>query len=189
MGPTKARYFLVSLFDYTCGDCRSMHPHLVALQQAFSNELAVISLPTPIHPACNRLIREAHPKHEYACELAQISLAVYKAAPSAWAPFDDWIFSQPSPPHPDSAAAKARESVGAAAFDQALRDPWIAEMFSKSIAIYEANSFQAGSMRMPQVVIGQAVNLGPVASPEPLLRLLETQFGLRRKSAASEHRR
>ena len=53
IGAPDAPHSIISLFDYTCDPCRTMHGHLMAAHQKFSNELAIINLPMPLCEKCN----------------------------------------------------------------------------------------------------------------------------------------
>jgi uncharacterized membrane protein len=167
----------VSLFDYTCHHCRSMHPTLVEAQRMFSNSLAIVSLPMPLDPACNPTMQRANPKHANACEYAKLGLAVWRADRTKHHEFDDYLMTGETPPPIDQARQRAAQLVGAAAFDRASLDPWGAQQLTMDVAMYEM-AYRAGQGSMPQLILGQNVAVGTYLKDD-LIKLLVERLGLK----------
>jgi hypothetical protein len=93
-------------------------------------------------------------------------LIVWRAKHEAIEPFDDWIFGFQKPPPLSDVTNKAVELVGAAAFEQASRDPTLDEKLSTTISIYgtSAREFRHGSM--PQFMIGTHIVSGTHTTEE-----------------------
>lgn len=177
IGSPTNQQVIVSLYDYTCHHCRSMHPLLVEAQRMFSNQLAIVSLPMPLDPACNPTMQRANPAHTNACALAKLSLAVWRADRSKHHEYDEWIMTGEKPPALPDAEAKAAELVGDPALRQAMLDPWVNTQLQFDIALYEV-AYRAGRGQMPQLIVGLNVALGSYTKPE-LIQLLVDNLGLK----------
>jgi len=177
IGAATNEHIVVSLFDYTCHHCRSMHPLLVEAQRMFSNQLAIVSLPMPLDPLCNPTMQRANPSHTNACAYAKLSLAVWRADRSKHAEFDHWLMEGAKPPPLADAEAKAAQLVGDPAIRQAMLDPWANTQLQFDIAVYEV-AYRAGRGQMPQLIVGPNVALGSYTQPE-LIKLLVDSLGLK----------
>jgi uncharacterized membrane protein len=173
--PTNA-HVIVSLCDYTCHHCRSMHLLLVEAQKMFADRLSMISLPMPLDPACNPTMQRANPKHTNACEYAKLGLTVWRADRTKHHAFDDYLMTGEKPPPIDEARQRAAQLVGAAAFERAGQDPWVDRQLATSIAMYEL-AFKAGQGSMPQLILGQNVAVGSYLKDD-LIKLLVDNLGL-----------
>jgi len=173
--PTNAQV-AVSLFDYTCHHCRSMHPLLVEAQRQFSNSLVIVSLPMPLDPTCNWTVTRHYLPHTNACEYAKVGLAVWRADRAKHQEFDQWLMAGEKPPTLPETKGHAAQLVGAEAFDRAMRDPWVEEQLKIDVAIYEV-AYRAGQGSMPQLIIGQNVAVGSYLQSD-LMKLLADNLGL-----------
>ena len=178
LGPPEAPFSIVSLFDYTCHHCRTMHEHLMEAHHHFSNQLAIVSLPMPLCEKCNHTVKRTPKEHAQACDYARIGLAVWRANRKAQAQFDDWIFDAPAPPPLAEARQYASEISGLIGFEAAMKDLWIERQIQRDISIYETN-YLRGIGNMPQLFIGTNVAYGNFARVEDLYRVLSNNFGLR----------
>lgn len=183
IGKADAGNYMLSLFDYTCHHCRSTHPYLRALMETFPDDLAVISLPTPLNADCNpmmqRLGRKTNAAHRDACQYAALSLAVFRLKPDQWQEFDHWLFTGKEPPGVARAQARAVEVVGEiASLQDAMKNRWISDEVKLAVDIYEANARSKGQGRMPQVVIGNSIVSGSINNPAKLFSVVEEQFKL-----------
>jgi len=177
IGPSTNVQVVVSLFDYTCHHCRSMHPTLVEAQRMFSNSLVIVSLPMPLDPGCNPTMRRANPNHTNACEYAKLGLAVWRADRSKHHDFDEYLMTGEKPPPIDLARQHAAQLVGAVALDQAQQDPWVEQQLAMSVAMYEM-AYRAGQGSMPQLIVGQNVAVGTYLKDD-LIKLLVDNLGLK----------
>ncbi|MDA7633767.1 hypothetical protein N8766_06655, partial [bacterium] len=161
IGKLEAGNYVLSLFDYTCHHCRATHPHLASLKESFPEDLAIISLPTPLSADCNpmmqRLGRRTPSAHREACNYAAMSLAVYRLKPEVWREFDHWLFTGKNAPPVSVALKYAGELVGEVeSVRQAMKDPWVGDQIRLAVEIYEANSQAKGQGSMPQLVVGNS---------------------------------
>ncbi len=183
LGSPDAKNIMVSLFDYTCTHCRQVHKYLVQAQQRFSNELAIVSLPTPLDVQCNKLIKKQLPDHTNACAYARLGLAVWLADRSQMAVFDDWLFAPQRPVSTNQAAEQAGKLVGTNALIKALQDPWVQSQLEMDSRLYASNYYRFRHGSLPQLMIGTNIISGTFR-PADLDRFLSNQFGLMVKTNA-----
>lgn len=179
IGSPKAPYSIISLFDYTCSHCRIMHTHLMEAHRQFGDRLAIVSLPMPLCEKCNHTVKRSPKEHAQACEYARVGLALWRAKPKAQPQFDDWVFTPETPPPLVATRQYASQLAGPAAFERALKDPWIEEQIQRDISIYETNGLR-GLGNMPQLIIGTNVASGTFSRAEDLFQLLSQNLGLKR---------
>ena len=172
LGRADAPDRIISLFDYTCSHCRELHGPLMKAYRARSNSLAIISLPVPLDPMCNALVKRPLRDQTNACTYARLGLGVWRADRSKLEAFDDWIFSTPRPPSTNEAWTRAESLVGASALSEALRDPWIEDLLRMNIRLYHTNYLAYKQGRLPQLIIGTNLVVGLPHSPEEIYRLL-----------------
>ncbi|HXP61792.1 MAG TPA: vitamin K epoxide reductase family protein [Dongiaceae bacterium] len=185
LGSASATNFIVSLFDYTCIHCRALHPLLVGAEHQYAGQLAILSLPMPLDAACNPLIPITRPANANACEYAKLSLAVWRAKREAFREFDDWLFGLNAAPSLDQVRAKAEALAGKAALAGALRDEWVQRQLRLDISLYQANAIATSDARLPQLIIGDAIAHGSIASAEELAQLIVQHTPLGRAKTES----
>ncbi len=178
IGPRDAPFVMLSLFDYSCSHCRTMHGHLMEAHRAVSNQLAIVSLPMPLDPACNYTVRNTPPDHTNACAYSRIGLAVWRAGGRKQEQFDDWIFAPPKPPPLAEVRQFAETLVGKSALAAALNDPWVERQLRQTVNIYATNLFHLGRGNMPQLIIGTNIVMGNLRGPQDLFPLLAANLGL-----------
>jgi uncharacterized membrane protein len=178
MGSPDASNLIVSLFDYTCPHCRSLHPILLETQRLFSNRLGIVSLPMPTSTNCNPFLREHVHSVSNACEYARLGLAVWRAKPAAHRQFDDWMFLDDRPAPVEEAKAYAAKLVGADKLQAALVDPWLEEQILTDCRLHHTNWIVGESPSLPQLIIGDVISSGPLISVEHLTILLNRYLGL-----------
>src|SRR2546425_6786702 len=113
----------------------------------------------PLDPGCNPTVLRSHPMHTNACAYARLGLTVWRADRLKHAAFDEWLMAGEKPPPLPDATEKARQLVGAAAFDNADRDPWVERQLKFDVGLYEL-AYRAGQGSMPQMVVGSNVAVG-----------------------------
>ena len=176
IGSPNAPYIIVSLYDYTCHHCKLMHAPLVQAQRALSNELAIISLPMPLDPSCNRTVQRTMAVHTNGCAYTRLGLAVWRANRAKLSEFDEWMFGSTNVPSVDAARQFAGQLVGNAGLERSLRDPWIEKQIGQDVDIYDV-AVKAGRGSMPQMIIGRKVAVGTMGVKD-LFGLIAEQFGL-----------
>lgn len=177
-GAPGASNVIVYLFDYTCTHCRELHNILLAAQKQFSNRLGIVSLPAPISTNCNPLIPAHFSANPDACAYAQLGLALWRIDREAHRQFDELFFGSDRRLSVEQARNHAVQWVGADALERALADPWVEQQIAMNCQIHFANWEATGRAAMPQLILGQAVSIGPLNSVEHLLALLQRYLGL-----------
>ncbi len=178
IGSPSAPHVIVSLFDYTCPHCRSLHELLDHTWQQSRNQLTIVTLPMPLDASCNPLVRQTSSENLNACEYARLALAVWRSKPAAFPQFHSWLFAPLRPPALDEARRYAEHLVGTDALHQALGGEWIKRQLQIDIQLFETNSKRAGAWQMPQLMVGKSLSVGSINNPENLHLMLQEQFGL-----------
>ncbi len=186
IGRPDAANVIVSLYDYTCEHCRIMHGHLREVQGRFSNDLAIVSLPIPLNPDCNEVVRRSNPIHENACDYARLALALWRVDHAAYHRFDDWLFQPDTPPPLAEAQKFATQLAGSNNLERALADPWITDQLRRDTAIYKADYQKSGTGQIPQLILGVTLSVGEFREVGELYRLVEDKYGLRIPAAAGK---
>lgn len=186
MGNPDAQHWVVSLFDYTCKHCREMHHDLEVMLEKYGDQVAVLSLPTPLDASCNSMIQKTPKAHENACDYARLGLAVWRAMPDQFLKFDEFIFKPETPPSLSDSAAFAAKLVGADNLQSALKDPWIGKQIQEDISLLQYNYQATGKGQMPQLLIGSALTAGTLQSIDRLYSLVESQFKISPVPAANQ---
>ncbi len=120
-----------------------------------------------------KTIEHTEPRFEHACELARLSLAVWRADRKAFAAFDHWLLDPETPRGPAEARRQAEESVGAAALEAALRDGWIDRQIAANVQAYN----DSGADRNPVIMSpGFSSIVGRPESERQLLQTLRTEL-------------
>ena len=96
IGNRKAPYKVTMLFDYKCPHCRKIHSMLEEVVKQYDDKLAFVVCPTPLSIHCNPYIPQDIEAFKNSCDLANISLAVWKASHEAFYVFDNWMFRNES---------------------------------------------------------------------------------------------
>ncbi len=179
LGPSDAPHVIVKYFDYTCRSCRDMHEFLEVVARKHPGKFCMIMLPVPLNPACNRNFPNVVKEHEYACELARLGLAAWRAKPEAFPEVHEALFTRPVL-EPEMAEIAVAQIVGEEALAKALKDPWIEEIIKA-----DTNDFRqliSTTYKMPKLLVGKSRVLhGLTRTPEILLKELEWEFNLKPK--------
>ena len=178
IGSPDASNVLVYLFDYTCPHCRALHPILVETQRQFSNRLGIVCLPMPLSTSCNPFLPTNVHAVANSCEYARLSLAVWRAKPTAHRQFDDWMFAGDRPEPLADASAYAAQVVGRDNLQAALGDPWLQQQILINCRLHYTNWIAGDNPALPQLIIGDAISSGPLNSVEHLMILLNRYLGL-----------
>ena len=72
----------------------------------------------------------------------------------------------------DQVRAKAEALAGKAALAGALRDEWVQRQLWLDIRLYQANAIATSDARLPQLIIGDAIAHGSIASAKELAQLI-----------------
>jgi uncharacterized membrane protein len=176
IGSPDASHFIVGLLDYTCPDCHDMHAQLLAAREKLKNSFSIICLPLPLDSKCNYLVRTTQPRHANDCEYSRIGFATRRVSLEVFQKYDKWFFDQSIFPTVEQARQHAAELAGTAEIEKALVDPWVEKMIQTTVSIYDRNQRATRSMRLPQLIIGEKLNLGPVRNVDELADLISSNL-------------
>lgn len=147
-GDLNAKVALVCMVDYTCPHCRSFHHLFPKVRERYGDQIAFMIVPMPLNPQCNPYLDHLDERHAAACDLARLSLAVWKTDASKFAEFDDWLFAPEKARTGAEAQAKAEELVGKDALKATFDTGWPHEQALKHVRLYN----MAGLGRIPKVM-------------------------------------
>ena len=184
LGSRRARHRIVVLADYTCDKCLRTHRMLEQLRPMLSDDVTTVILPMPLDPRCNPALRQADPRHEHACELARLALAVWRADPNKFADMDAWLFLIDIPPEPSNARSYAVTLVGEQALSQAEDDPWVNNALGRSTDLYR----RCGGGVVPKLLIGSTLLEGQPDGVDSLLSVIEREWGRQAIAKSPDHR-
>jgi protein-disulfide isomerase len=176
IGSPDAKHVIVYIFDYTCPHCLLQHQNLLQVLDRYGDDVVLLLLPMPLDAKCNSNVVETEPRHEGACDMAHIAMAVWHHDREAFVTFDKWMAEQESPTA-DLARSRAVELIGEAALDRAMADIDFQDRIGRHIALYEIVSNYAGSRSVPQVVVGRIIIAGRPPDAEDLFKVLEDDCG------------
>jgi protein-disulfide isomerase len=176
LGSPDAPKLIVMFFDYCCPHCRATHGYLLNGLPRYGDQLGVVLLPAPLNKKCNPYWEHDEPRFEHACELASLSLAVFKADPAAFAQFDKWLFESEKPRDPQEARRYAEELVTPKALEGALAGPAIAEHIATNVKA----AHESKAERIP-IIMSPSIDtiVGRPESEEELFKVLEKELGLK----------
>lgn len=181
IGSPDASHVIVNLFDYNCTHCRLLHPMLVEAQRRLGNQLGIVCLPMPMSTNCNPFVPPNHPTFSNSCDYARLSLAVWRANRFVFPQFEERLFSSARPAPVEEVRAYANQLVGADNLQSALTNEWIQQQILTACYLHHTNWQLTGGAAMPQVIMGEAISVGPLNSVNHLLVLLEKYLGLKIK--------
>ncbi|APZ92496.1 VKOR family protein [Fuerstiella marisgermanici] len=171
LGNPDAKYIFVEMFDYTCPHCRNTHRAIDGAFEKLGDDLAVIALPVPLDGSCNSTVRNTGPAHREACELARISVAVWRVDREKFKTFHDWMFEG----HRSAAQArqKAAELVGQKQLAAELALPHAQSYVAKHVELYK----RVGQGTVPKLMFPQSTITGEVSSPTTLVKAIRRELG------------
>jgi hypothetical protein len=189
IGSPGASNIIVDLYDYNCPHCRLLHPMLVQVQRRLGDQLGIVCLPMPMDTNCNPFVPQGHPTFTNSCQYARLGLAVWRANREAYAEFDERMFQSEKPLSVDQAREYATQLVGAAELNANLTNQWIEQLILTACYLHHTNWASTGGDAMPQIIIGEAISVGAINSPNHLLVLLEKYLGIKPPPPAALMRR
>ncbi|MFM7057844.1 MAG: vitamin K epoxide reductase family protein, partial [Planctomycetota bacterium] len=166
VGSPTAKIVFVELFDYTCSHCRANHASITAALQARDVDAAMIALPVPLNSMCNRHTTSSNAG---ACEMSELSVAVWRCSSAKFAAFHAWMMAAPR----TAAAARAYADslVGAVPIAAELKSGFPAKFIAQHVALYG----KAGGGSVPKLMFSDGVASGQVSSTWLTNRLLSLQ--------------
>lgn len=177
IGNPEAEHVIAEYYDYTCKSCREASGSVYALLDRYPDKFLFLLNPCPLNTSCNRHFRGNSANHQYACDFARISLAVWRADPTKFPAFHRFLMEPPFAITPDIAKAQAAIYVGDTPLAQALVDPWIEQRLSEIYGHY-ALLIQKNAVMPKMLLGGTAVVNGVAQTDAQFIRALERHFNL-----------
>jgi uncharacterized membrane protein len=176
LGDADADHVIVKYFDYTCASCRDVHGNLSEIMAKHPGKLAVIVLPVPLNRRCNPSLPQGANDHANACELAELALRVWRADPTMFAEFHQWLFEYHDQP------IQAAEAVAYSLVDEgkmsAVDQSWIDAVLRQDMADYKV--FVKSTPVMPKILIkGSLMIQGATKDKRTIELLLKKHLGLK----------
>jgi uncharacterized membrane protein/protein-disulfide isomerase len=173
LGKTDAKYVFVEMFDYTCPHCRNTHQAIAGAQKQYSEDLAIFVLPVPLENACNPAASGGG--HPGACELARISIAVWRLDPSKFQTFHDWMFESS---RSESAARQFAETlVDKERLKTELASGVPGQYIGRHVSLYQ----RVGSGQVPKLIFPSTTMQGEVNSVATLCQAIERELAVAKK--------
>jgi protein-disulfide isomerase len=120
---------------------------------------------------CNSTVQETRPAQRDACELARLSVAVWRVRPEKFALFHEWLFSGGQAPRAAAAKEKAEQLVGKQALAEELSRDIAAKYDARHVEIYR----MIGAGTIPKLLFPGTTISGQVSSVDSLLEIIERQ--------------
>jgi uncharacterized membrane protein len=181
LGPAEAPQSMLLLADYTCKHCRDLHGHMKTALARYPGQFFFTVIPVPMSAGCNYRVQRTHPDHEFACDLARLALAVWRAKPEAFGQMDEYLFSLGSETHRvnsgDVANARIRadQLVGKEELAKAWADPWVERTLKQGVDVYAS----LGGGQIPKRVFPRNTYSGAGGNAEQVFAMLEKELGVK----------
>ena len=168
LGHADAQYVFVEMFDYTCPHCRNTHHAIKGAFENYGNRLAILALPVPLERACNDTASGGG--HAGACELAKISIAVWRVSPEKFHEFHDWMFETTR--SAASARAQAEKLVGAERFRKEYGSKIPSEYVKRHVDLYK----KVGQGSVPKLLFPKSTIDGAINSKTTMVSTIEREL-------------
>jgi len=174
LGSPAAEHVLVALYDHNCPHCRVLHEQLHAAVQRYGrSRLACVMLATPLNDRCNDAVEGVEPRFETSCELARLSIAVWRLRPDAFERFDAFLTREPTP-SPEEARRLAKTLADPQRIEGELSGEPVGSRLRKNVRLYEL--LEAGSL--PKLIYGSSIAHGRFPDEAALFAELERELGV-----------
>ena len=171
IGSPEARHAVVALGDYTCGFCRKLHGQLKQAVEAYPpGQLCVIELPVARDPK--------------GAEIQRLMLSLWRSHPETKTALDSRIYERRLSIDPKAIRQAADALLGEEAVTASLRDhgQWAEAQISLASRVLEANRKLTGAPHLPQLIVGEEVNIGASRDLETYLDLFARNLDLKAPS-------
>jgi len=172
-GSPAAGDVLVTLFDYTCPDCRRLHGQLRHLTAATPGKYFEAGLPAPLTKACNPAVKLDNPIHANACQLAQIACVVGRLKPAAFPEFHEWMMTGAEPPSLEAAFQRAQALLPGTDLAQAAQDRTNLRPLELGIQTFKNNLGINQLDGLPLLMTEQATFMGAPDNIDTLARFFK----------------
>lgn len=176
LGKPDAPYRMAAMTDYTCPHCRAAHAFLMEAVRRYGGRLVVIEVPVPLNKDCNPTMASTPAEHVFACDLARLALAVWRADPDKFEAIEDYLTGADEPRRPEDAWAFGGALVGEEKLNRARHDPWIEQSLQRGAELFR----DAGGGNLPKLIFPHSVLSGPIRTADELFTNIEKELPIRR---------
>ncbi len=166
----KATHVAVGIFDYTCPHCRELHEILEGIEETFRGRLAVAQLPG----AHNEKGRSIH----------RLMLSLWKERPDVREIIEEMLNSGAVQADEIQLQREVERVMGQEALAGLLArwKPWADAKIALAEQVFQANKAVTNSGRFPQLLVGDAVEVGVQSGSGHYYALFREKLGLVRDS-------
>ena len=168
LGHADAQYVFVEMFDYTCPHCRNTHHAIKGAFENYGDKLAILALPVPLERACNDAASGGG--HAGSCDLAKISIAVWRVSPEKFHEFHDWMFETTR--SATAARAQAEKLVGAEKFRKEYGSKIPSEYVKRHVDLYK----KVGQGSVPKLLFPKSTINGEINSKSTMVSTIEREL-------------
>ena len=168
LGHADAQYVFVEMFDYTCPHCRNTHHAIKGAFENYGDKLAILALPVPLERACNDAASGGG--HAGSCDLAKISIAVWRVSPEKFHEFHDWMFETTR--SATAARAQAEKLVGAEKFRKEYGSKIPSEYVKRHVDLYK----KVGQGSVPKLLFPKSTINGEINSKSTMVGTIEREL-------------
>ena len=168
LGHADAQYVFVEMFDYTCPHCRNTHHAIKGAFENYGDRLAILALPVPLERACNDAASGGG--HAGSCDLAKISIAVWRVSPEKFHEFHDWMFETTR--SATAARAQAEKLVGAEKFRKEYGSKIPSEYVKRHVDLYK----KVGQGSVPKLLFPKSTINGEINSKSTMVSTIEREL-------------
>ena len=153
-----------------------MEEDLDKLMEKHPEKFAMALLPTPLNRQCNSNLKPKIEEHPWACELAKLGLAAWRAQPDSFPEVHKRLFSRPILTV-EEARREISRIIPKEKLSQSLKDPWINDLIKAHPEDHQTLSAQ--SPAMPKLLIVDTKDFqGVTRSSDIFVSKMEKLFGL-----------
>ncbi|MBL8815349.1 MAG: thioredoxin domain-containing protein [Planctomyces sp.] len=172
LGKPDAKYVFVEMFDYTCPHCRNTHKAVSEAFKKYGDDLAVIALPVSVHGSCSESATSKMVPHGDSCELARLSIAIWRLDREKFHSYHDWLFGANRNRTVSEAKKHAESLVGAEALQKELDKKVSGQFLKKHGDLYKLS----GGGSVPKLLFPKSTLSGEVGSGTTLISIIEREL-------------
>jgi protein-disulfide isomerase len=122
---------------------------------------------------CNPTVNNNDPQHVEACELARLSVALWRVDPAQFPEFHNWLFDGQMAPTVSNAKIHAYELVDKQKLDAELADRVAGQYVAQQVKLYQT----IGAGTVPKLLFPGTTITGKVESADSLIQIIRQQNG------------
>jgi uncharacterized membrane protein len=168
LGSAKASRVLAVMLDITCDECRHLYRLLRQTTEQYPAQVAFLTLPVPLHPACNPAACGKLSEDAYACEFAKLYLATWQMAPREFPVLSGWLMSAQKAPAFSEARNRAQRLM-TTNVSMALVDGQVLNRLDAAVDLYRQLRVDV----LPQILLEEQMILGRLDSLKELHAVLQ----------------